>query len=401
MLTIYKHFYLVITLLIAIHFPGQLDARVYFLHIPKTGGTTLRCLLEMQLSAEEIYPFRNSNQAKGAVSQELVSGHFPYWFCHKLDDRFEDAFKVTILRDPIERYLSFLRAKKKADIQLPDLESVLRLRQSPSRKYHFGLMDNALCRNLAVDPHLEGEALLESAKQTLHRLDAVLFFDHFTEDILALFQRLGINLSNDDIPTMNVTEKEPVSAHLIEEIKQLNKLDIQLYHYAKTCLQKKNTEYPLRTTSFESLITKSCAIDYSFNLPLNGRGWTYRDMINEEEGNNPISRWVMDQPAYIYFSLEDSSDYDLFFSAHPLTNEVIPRVSVNGNEIEIVRLNDKKFSTYHGIIPKSCLTHLPTVIAFYSSKAFNYRDIYPSQYNRNYPPLAFAVNRITLTPISQ
>ena len=80
-----------------ISFPNASDARLYFMHIQKTGGTTLRLLLELQLSTEEIYPFRNPKHANAPITQNLVSGHFPYWFCKRFDKNFGDAFKVTIL----------------------------------------------------------------------------------------------------------------------------------------------------------------------------------------------------------------------------------------------------------------------------------------------------------------
>src|SRR6185437_13185558 len=179
---------------------GSLEGRLYFIHIPKTGGTTLRLLLEQQLSTQEIYPFKNQQNARGVVDHALVSGHFSYSYCKRIDPEFEKAFKVTVLRDPVERYLSFLRAKKKADRELGTLEAVLQLRKIPNGRYGRGLVDNALCRHLAADPDLEGEALLESAKTALHEFDDILFHDHYSEDVIALFERLGIKLQEKDIP---------------------------------------------------------------------------------------------------------------------------------------------------------------------------------------------------------
>jgi len=385
-----------IILLFVMYFSNSLEARLYFLHVPKTGGTTLRLLLESQLSTQEIYPYRNTRSKVGPVKENLVSGHFPYWFCKNLDDHFEEAFKVTVLRDPVERYLSFLRAKKKADITLPDLESVLRLRQSRNNKYSEGLIDNALCRYLAANPLLEGEALLESAKQTLEEFDCVIFFDHFVSDVIDLFQRLGIVLDQEDIPKINTTEKEPVSLQLLEEIRRLNELDIQLYEYAKNYLRKKNTLYPLRTLSFYNVIKKTSAVDYTFDLPLYGRGWTYRDNLDNKTAEHPVYRWVMNYPAKIYFSLEEGKDYFMSFNAWSLTNECVPRVKVNGKEIELTRLNTELFSLYQGMIPKDCIGPNFSEIVFYSDKAFLYKDIYPSHHNRNHPPLSFALNRIQI-----
>lgn len=374
----------------------DLSARVYFLHVPKTGGTTVRLLLEMQLQMEEIYPFRNRVTAQYPVEQSLVSGHFPYWFCQELDERFHEAFKITILRDPIERYLSFLRSKKKGDKNLPSLESVMHLRRDPHNKYKEGLIDNAYCRYLAQNPSLEGQALLESALQTLHEVDAVVFYDHFVEDVVELFSRLGIALSADAIPKMNATEKEPVSEALLEEVKKLNYWDMQLYAYAKEHLQKKTSSYVLRTSSFAKLLQPSSHIDYTFDLPLLGTGWTYRESQDSNAKTCPPYRFVTHLPADIFFSLEQGKDYTLRFYAWPLTNAIEPQVMVNGSEIPLKRVRKALFSCYEGKIPKELLHQEFTNLSFYASKSALHQEIYPHAHYRNHPPLSFAVNRIQI-----
>ncbi len=379
--------------------PFDLESRLYFVHIPKTAGTTLRTLLEMQVSAEEIYPYRNRKTAKAPVVQELVSGHLPYWLCKDLDPDFEAAFKVTILRDPVERYLSFLRAKKFQNPEFPNLESVMRERDSPVSKYNSGLIDNAHCRHLAANPLLEGRELLESAKESLRRIDCVIFFDRFADDVAALFQRLGISLERQDIPRVNFTQKEPVSEELLKEIRQINLLDLELYQYAKTHLQMKRNGYRLRTKSFDSLLTKTTEVDYRFDQPLNGKWWSYRESTGEHVGVYSTYRWVMNQPAIIYFSLEAGRDYNLSFTAQPLKPEVIPRVRVNGVEFEIFKKNGAPFSLYCGKIPRDCIGEAPVEIQFYSSESFLYRDVYPEKMNRNYPPVSFAVSRIHISEI--
>jgi len=99
---------------------------------------------------------------------------------------------------------------------------------------------------LSTDPTLQGEALLESAKENLQKLDCVLFFEHFTEDVIHLFNRFGIEIEEQEIPHINVTVKEPISESLLERIKKLNKWDMLLYEYAKTELQKKETIYSFK-----------------------------------------------------------------------------------------------------------------------------------------------------------
>lgn len=362
----------------------QIDARIYFLHVPKTGGTTMRLLLEQQLATSEIYPHRNQKTAKDPVTQELVSAHLPYWFCKKLDDTFDQAFKVTILREPVERYLSFLRSKLKADKSLPDLESVIRLKDDPNNRFKMGLIDNALCKYLSQTPNLEGEALLESAKEVLDTFDCVVFFDNFSNDVIDLFKRLGIELDPLDIPKINTTESKPVSDALLDEVIRANELDIQLYTYAKERLAKKSTTYTLQNIlSFQPI----SSIDYTFDMPLQGRNWSYRETFEDET----IYRWVMDRPAEIFFTLEKNVDYQIQFYARPLTEQVVPRLKVNGQEISLTRKTTIPFSIYEGHFHNSTDR---VQLTFFSDKAFDYRGCLPPDPNRNLPPLSFAVSRI-------
>jgi hypothetical protein len=196
---------------------------------------------------------------------------------------------------------------------------------------------------------------------------------------------------------MNFTQKEPVSADLWNEVVQLNQLDIQLYEYAKKHLRKKETAAHLRTQSFEKVLKTTDSVDYTFDLPLNGRFWSYREVASEGGEKYPIHRWVTDQPASIYFSLEAGLDYRLYFNAQPLTSEVVPKVRVNGRDIALQKLNEDTFSLYYGEISKDWITTTPTEITLYSTQAFLYRDAHPSKQNRNYPLLSFAVNRIQIS----
>jgi hypothetical protein len=376
-----------------------LDARLYFNHISKTGGSTLRLLLELQVEIDEIYPYRHPDLGKKKpVEEDLVSGHFPYWYCKTLDPDFESAFKVTILRDPVERYLSYLRAKKRSNRQFTDLESVMNYYRVVSiNSITIGLVDNAMCKNLASSPKLQGEALLESAKESLQKFDCVIFFDQYGEGVIDLFRRLGIELHEEEIPTINSTVKEPVSPSLLEEIRQQNLLDIELYEYARTHLQSKRTQYPLRSRSFDDLLRKRSSLDYTFNQPLNGNGWCYR----EKPPGTPTYRWVMDRPACISFYLEEGIDYELEFNAQVLTDEIVPKVRVNGREIELCKLDDSVFATYQGKIPKEWIGEGETELSFYSLKSFPYSKSHPATRHRDVPPVSFAVSRISISVLAE
>lgn len=82
-----------------------------YLHIPKTGGTTLHSVLSQRYSRDATFryvgpdaegAFRQLSQAR-QQSIKLMRGHFPFGL-HKLIER--PSFYVTFLRDPIDRVVS-------------------------------------------------------------------------------------------------------------------------------------------------------------------------------------------------------------------------------------------------------------------------------------------------------
>jgi hypothetical protein len=89
------------------------DDTVFFVHVPRTGGTALRHMLERmtpRANTWRIYDWQSENAAIGAdlatvARYRLVVGHFRIGVWAP----FADQPLLTVLRDPVARMLSFYR----------------------------------------------------------------------------------------------------------------------------------------------------------------------------------------------------------------------------------------------------------------------------------------------------
>ncbi len=285
---------------------SQLDARLYYIHIPKTGGSTIRTLIESKVHLSELYPRRmpkrEKNQPEMPLYQEIVSGHFPLWFCDQIDENFDKAYKFTVLRDPVDRYLSFLRYRNRNNPNFTSLEHVLEtISQTDDRS-------NLLCKFLANHRNLTGQALLQNAKENIHRFDFIVFFDSFAEDVQNLCHLIGIDLKEESLLHLNTTNPESVSPELMQRVIQINELDIALYEYAKNNYSPKTTSYQFHSPFYSGLMIKKKNIDFTFHMPHKGTNWCYREKeCDFSLDQNFIYRYVMDvNPLEIFFNLEEN-----------------------------------------------------------------------------------------------
>ena len=93
-----------------------------FLHLPKTGGSSLSVVLENYFSVNDLSPHLVGRIAKTIHSREQVSGKLVMGhFANNLWKLFGDDFaKVTVLRHPTERYLSQVQHWIRAARRNPD-----------------------------------------------------------------------------------------------------------------------------------------------------------------------------------------------------------------------------------------------------------------------------------------
>ena len=100
------------------------DNQLVFIHIPKTAGTSLRYMIEPHFGVSEICPLYNRGELEGVNSQYIerfpyIRGHIPYELMEKMLTR--KRTWITMLRDPVERYISQFLFQQAKPVTLPTL----------------------------------------------------------------------------------------------------------------------------------------------------------------------------------------------------------------------------------------------------------------------------------------
>lgn len=227
-----------------------------FLHIPKTGGTTFRVLLEKEYGLAS-----DKNWEKGvchlyathgnfniwdlaykckAVKPEVLVGHFTYGI-HRIFDGLCDY--VTILRNPVDRIVSnYTWAIQNVNI-LPQFSKYKNWTLDQYLEESF--LKNAMTRCLVYrECTIPESEWLKIAKNNLENFTLFGITEFFSE-----FIKVGTKIFN----WQKTTDYTVENASIIkikptkEQIKLIEKeceLDLELYEYAKKLFHEKFSNRP-------------------------------------------------------------------------------------------------------------------------------------------------------------
>lgn len=225
------------------------DPPIIFLHIPRTGGTTLRHCLEKQYARGEILRVNTAReleclQALPAAKKNhlrFLSGHIGFAFDTVLPRSFH---YITLLRDPVSRVASayqFIRATPTHTHYHIVTAHNLSLGDFIRGRISVINIDNGMTRLLSGAPNDAHDvefgqcttAMLEAAKKNLRERIAVLgLTEQFDASLVLMRRRFGWNSLL--YTTVNATKGtrialEPAEIALIEKH---NALDRELYTFA-------------------------------------------------------------------------------------------------------------------------------------------------------------------------
>jgi hypothetical protein len=231
-----------------------------FLHIPKTAGTTLNRIIEWQYNPLSIYtmdPYgiRATVERFKKLSEErrrrirVVRGHLLYGIHEFLP---QGATYITMLREPVARFLSsyyfILRRPlhplhRKLKTERLGVEDYLRLtphRQNLQCRFIAGIGEGGNC----------DEQVLKAAKENLARSFTVAgLCERFPESLMLMTTSFGWEIPFYENRKVS-KNRSAVEPGVIDTIREHNRLDIELYEFAK-----KRFEESLRKN--ERVITKA------------------------------------------------------------------------------------------------------------------------------------------------
>jgi hypothetical protein len=244
------------------------ENKLVFLHLPKTGGTTLHNLLLPHFPQEAVCPERFNGlryfTAVELARYRLFSGHFDLPSARLIPGR---KRIITMLREPVARLVSlyhFLRAHRKEVIEREDLY-LARLANQYTMEDFFRAeevrshpaINNALAR--ALTQFLEGKRWEEKhelrcdqadlpdgalALKELKALDAFGIMERYDESVALIFPTIGLPVPEkiekkqvldvivEQEPGLRKIDKEPVTEEVRSLIADLVKVDVKLYREA-------------------------------------------------------------------------------------------------------------------------------------------------------------------------
>ena len=366
------------------------DDTLYFLHIPKTAGTSFRTFLEDHFDLDVICPHLLLEELLARPPSELaryrlISGHHG-WFLHRLVHT--PLTIATILRDPVARTIShFYHQRNTRDTWVHDIVRDWTFEQYVFHPLGISEIANFQMRYLTLDRVQEDywdhsalrdreiEALeakytdprsLDTALSRLEEFAFVGLVERFDDAVRLAAHRFGWP-SVGAPPRLNPRRSQRDPADLTEkalaQVRRLTKLDQKLYDHAKRRFEADvdalNPDAAERAYS-ASMRDRPRVNDLrlGFERGIHGEGWHPRSRKSE----GPVNRWTgPGTTATIDAPLATGGDLKIVFHAGAYKPEVLRsiRCTVNGEPVALTswqtRYAGDTDGVFSGVIPRAVL----------------------------------------------
>lgn len=340
------------------------EESLYFLHIHKTAGSSMRRFITEHFDLDDIADIRWTmrdllDAPREALDRTLIAGHYGHYL-HQVAPR--PLVYITMLRDPVERTLSaFSDMVWREDLWLHDHIKDMTIDEFVHDDIGVSEFMNFQTRSLAfddVDAHFKGyselwreperyravysdRALLDKAIERLNSFAFVGVQDQFDDSLKLLAHTFGW-LPPKNAPRVNVrrSAREDLSERTLERIREFTQLDQELYEHAHRLFSERfasidDAAIADRHAEVMGRRERCDRAAYRFERGLDGAGWRERREINEWSG-----RWTgPETESTLSLPLARGKSYTLrmIVGSHRRPNINKLSITANGRELKLTR----------------------------------------------------------------
>lgn len=228
------------------------DRPIFFVHLQKTGGTSLLFQFRALFEAEQIFPNKDDGDPLTVGPQfvpdrlvegwerrggqlRLIIGHYPYAVMDRFGTRF---ITMTVLRDPVERTLSYLRHHRFVHPEDRG-RGLVEIYEDPFR--YRAMIHNHMVKMLGMTAEeMAPEGMLteldctddhlERAMMRLSRFDVVGLQSDMADFTRRIRGKFGLPV--EAAVRVNETPPMPVEQSFRDRIERDNALDVRLWRFA-------------------------------------------------------------------------------------------------------------------------------------------------------------------------
>jgi hypothetical protein len=236
---------------------APLEPRFFFVKIMKTGGGTFLQHILANFERDEVYPYqpldRDMNLANFVIDYltglsperrariRVYTGHFPFVAAQLMG---MELLTITILRDPVERTISYLKHCKRYHEQHRSL-SLEEIYEDPF--FYSTLIRDHQAKLFAMTPDDQPQSYLdiidvddrrlEIAKANLERVDVLGIRERFPELLEEMERRYGWRF--DGVRDRHVSGGREVSSSFRRRIAEDNAADLAFYEHARALYERR------------------------------------------------------------------------------------------------------------------------------------------------------------------